>query len=244
MFDVSSDVGLPCEEFQYLSGDIPESVGTDALDDQELSTSNPVSSFAYRIQAVRILGSLIRITHIHGAEDINISRIESALTNWRLHLPTGKRQCLREDGTSDQMMFQAYMIIHTASILLHLPHSQIRSNLTPAITSCAPCFEHEGTGALNTHTQHAIQSASDISTMITYPEPLLMRTPFFCCAITLSTIVHLGRALSSLEGEDTRQQVRLNLGALAEMAKVWGVADESRRQILGLVAELRRKAAI
>jgi hypothetical protein len=44
--------------------------------------------------------------------DNNVDRVESLLSNWRMHLPASKRDCLNKDMKLDEMMFQAWMINH------------------------------------------------------------------------------------------------------------------------------------
>ncbi len=70
------------------------------------------SSFTYRIDAIRNLGRMMRLPNSGFPSDENVDRIESHLSNWRIHLPGTKRNCLTEDCKLDEMMFQAHMIIH------------------------------------------------------------------------------------------------------------------------------------
>lgn len=70
------------------------------------------SSFTYRIAAIRNLGRMMRLPNSGFPSDENVDRIESHISNWRIHLPASKRNCLTEDCKLDEMMFQAHMIIH------------------------------------------------------------------------------------------------------------------------------------
>lgn len=45
-------------------------------------------------------------------QDENIDKIESLLTNWRMHLPHAKRDDLTKNCRLDEMMFQAHFIVH------------------------------------------------------------------------------------------------------------------------------------
>ncbi|EQL00615.1 glucoamylase [Ophiocordyceps sinensis CO18] len=242
LFDVPSDVALPCEEHQYLSANIPIPLYLEDLEDRDFSDEDrEFSSFAYRILCARNLGKFMRTPPIFGPEDENMARIEALLTNWRLHLPQSKRDALQTNGKLDEMMFQAHMMMHATSILLHQPHSQLDTTPTQDINSCAPHQMVPAGDLFNAHTKHTITSANAISTMITHRVPLLSHTHFFTCVITLSSIVHLSRwALFFIphNDDDLRQQVRLNIGALNRLAEVWGAADRARGQVKLVAQEI------
>lgn len=199
-----------------------------AGDDREFS------SFAYRILCGRNLGRFMRTPPLQGPDDENITRIEALLTNWRLHLPQNKKDSLQKNGMLDEMMFQAHMIMHATSIMLHQPFSQLDTAPTQSITSCVP-YQPVATGDMfNTHTKHTVTSACAISEMITHRVPLLSHTHFFTCVVTISSIVHLSKWAVFFvphDDDDLRQQIRLNIGALNHLSTVWVAADRSRDQV-------------
>ncbi|KAF7554656.1 hypothetical protein G7046_g6762 [Stylonectria norvegica] len=244
LFDVAADVALPCEEHQYLSGNIPQPMYLEDLEDLEFSGDDrSFSSFAYRILCGRNLGKLMRVPPIFGPEDENLARIEALLTNWRLHLPDAKRDALHKDGRLDEMMFQAHMMMHATSILLHQPHSQLDSSPASSVNSCAPHRAVPSGDVFNAHTKHTIQSANEISKMITHRVPLLSHTHFFTCVVTLSSIVHLSKwALYFIphDDDDLRQQIRLNVGALQKLSSVWNAAERATGQVKGVAQEVYR----
>ena len=75
------------------------------------------SSFTYRIAAIKNLGRMMRLPNNGFPSDENVDKIESHLSNWRIHLPATKRNCLTEDCRLDEMMFQANMIINAYAAL-------------------------------------------------------------------------------------------------------------------------------
>ncbi|KAH8686904.1 hypothetical protein BGZ61DRAFT_354119 [Ilyonectria robusta] len=244
LFDVAADVALPCEEYQYLSGHIPQSLYLEDMEDCDFSGEDrEFSSFAYRIQCARNLGKFMRVPPIFGPEDENLSRIEALLTNWRLHLPEAKRDAIYKDGRLDEMMFQAHMMMHATSILLHQPHSQLDSSPTRSVNSCAPHASVPSGDSFNAHTKHTIQAANEISKLVTHRVPLLSHSHFFACVVTLSSIVHLSKwALFFVPHNDDnlRQQIRLNIGALAKLSQVWTCADRASGQVKGVAQEVYR----
>lgn len=205
----------------------------------------------------------MRLSPIQGPNDENLNRIETDLTNWRLHLPKSKKDALGADGRPDEMMFQAFMMLNATSLLLHQQHSQLDSSPAKSVTSCAPYRPvPSGEEAYNIHTHHTLIAANEISKLITHRTPLLTHTHFFTCVITLSSIVHLSRwaqhfylassshalllptayqqTLSQGVDDDLRGLIRLNIGALGELSAVWGAAGTARGQVSGVAQEIYR----
>ncbi|OHE95513.1 hypothetical protein CORC01_09246 [Colletotrichum orchidophilum] len=244
LFDEPADAALPCEEHQYISGSIPPPLTLTDLEDQDFSGDDrQFSSFAYRILAGRNLGKFMRVPPIFGPDDENLARIEALLTNWRLHLPLSKKDALNQKLQLDEMIFQASMMTHATSIMLHQPHSQLDSSPTRSVTSCAPHRPVPSGDLFNSHTNHTISSAAEISKMITHRVPLLSHTHFFTCVVTLSSIVHLSKwALFFIphDDDDLRQQIRLNIGALNKLSAVWKAAGNASGQVKGVAQEIYR----
>ncbi|KAK0722965.1 hypothetical protein B0T26DRAFT_643976 [Lasiosphaeria miniovina] len=244
LFDISADVGLPCEEQQYLTGRIPPTAYMEDFDDQIFSGEDrEFSSFAYRIAAARNLGRFMRMPNLMFPDDENVARVEALLTNWRIHLPESKRDDLGKSCQLDEMMFQAHFITHACTIMLHQPLSQLDSSPVQAVTSCAPHRPVPAGDNFNAHTRHTITAACEISKMVTQPVPILNHTHFFTCVVTLSSIVHLSKwALYFIDDEeDLRQQIRLNIGALNKISKVWKAANTAWGQVRGVAQEIYRE---
>ena len=137
LFNVPTDVGLPCEERHYQANAclldshlvtplltpkqvVPEPRSIDAYDNRAFSGDEVFSSYAYRIDAIRILGSILILGNV--AEQIDMELLNAAdrqVTNWVLHLPACKSKTAGDDAVPDEMLFQAHMIIN-AYISSHL----------------------------------------------------------------------------------------------------------------------------
>ncbi|KAK5663983.1 hypothetical protein OQA88_195 [Cercophora sp. LCS_1] len=244
LFDIQTDVGLPCEEHQYLTGRIPPTSYMEDFDDQLFSGEDrEFSSFTYRIAAARNLGRMMRMPNMMFPDDDGIARIEALLTNWRLHLPEPKRYDLTKNCKLDEMMFQAHFITYACTIMLHQPLSQLDTSPVQAVNSCAPHRPVQAGEAFNTHTRHTITAACEISKMVTQAVPIINHTHFFTCVVTLSSIVHLSKwALYFIDDEeDLRQQIRLNIGALNKLSKVWKAANTAWGQVKGVAQEIYRE---
>lgn len=186
----------------------------------------------------------MRMPSTCSADDPNIKNIETLLTSWRLHLPPAKRDALHQNGKADEMIFQAYMMTHAMSIILHQPFSQLDTSPVQTIDACAPTQPTHGVRQMNTHTAQTIASASAISDMVTWGgAPLLSHTHFFTCVLTLSSIVHLSRwalqpPTSGSDIDILREQIRLNMGALQRRSTVWLAAGKAREQVASVAKDI------
>lgn len=73
------------------------------------------SSFAYRIEAIRLLGTILAVGQTARAEDNDrVESIDASLTSWLLNLPYSKREVVDQDVKIDEMLFQAHMIINAS----------------------------------------------------------------------------------------------------------------------------------
>lgn len=212
------------------------------------------SSFAYRILCANIMGQLIQQQPISKHDPDTVRRLEAALTNWQLHLPESKQNAIQSNGKSDEMIFQALMMHRAMSVILHQPLSQLDTSVTETINSCAPP-EHLQTQAgsilYDAHAVHAIQAASEISNLVMHSSTMLRHSHFFACVVTLSSIVHFSHWAittsffqdssntdSKQTSTDIRQYIKLNIGALRAMAKVWPAASGACLQIQSVAQEL------
>src|SRR5690606_29876917 len=124
------------------------------------------SSFAYRVEAVRILGQVLSAqtpspssppggpggpggglnNPSPALDDPRSDAADASLTNWFLHLPEPKKELVQADGKVDEMLFQAHMVIQATSIYLHRPRSHLVFSAVPDDTRCTP-----STNALSPH---------------------------------------------------------------------------------------------
>jgi hypothetical protein len=226
LYDVPSNVALPCEEHQYFTGEIPPPKQPNNLEDIGLFDSKPFSSYTYRIQCACFLGILQRTP-------TEIEHIDRLLANWMLRLPPSKYDAYVK-GESDEMLFQAIMMWHAITILLHQPHSQLDPSTTYHIQACAPNTPAPSKDAFNSHTRRTIRSATEISKLIMHRVPLLKHTHFFAYMVTLSSTIHLSRwslSFVAQDDDDLRQSMRLNIGALLKYAVMWPMAQHMGGQV-------------
>ncbi|EWY80887.1 hypothetical protein FOYG_15183 [Fusarium oxysporum NRRL 32931] len=226
LYDVPADVGLPCEEYQYLTGQIPPPIHPYDTENLGLFDGRPFSSYTYRIQCACLLGTLQKMP-------TQVDHVDRLLANWMLRLPPSKYDAYCK-GELDEMMFQAIMMWQAISILLHQPHSQLDPSLTYNIKACVPNTPAVSSDALNSHTKHTIRAARELSKLISQRVPLLKHTHFFAYMVTLSSTIHLSRwslTFVAEDDEDLRQNMGRNIGALIKYAEMWPMAQRLGLQV-------------
>ncbi len=103
------------------------------FDDQTFSDEDrEFSSFTYRIAAARNLGRMMRMPPVMFPDDQVIDRVQSLLTNWRIHLPDTKRDDLSKNCQLDEMMFQAHFITHAYVPPPKTTKPTLNTKLTPS----------------------------------------------------------------------------------------------------------------
>ncbi|RGP80968.1 hypothetical protein FLONG3_894 [Fusarium longipes] len=239
LFDFASDVALPCEEYQYLLEDIPQPIYLEDMDESAFyGLGHEFSSFTYRIKSAQILGKLLRNPLTARPDDESLGSVEKLLTEWRHSLPKSKKDGLYHSGRLDEMMFQAYMIAHITSILLHKPHSQL--NLSSSQLA-DPSTAHDSTGTLDAHTRYTTYSAAEISKLLTHHVSLLSHTHFLSYTVRMSSDIHLTRwalTLTLHDDNNLHRFIRLNNTVFSKMSPIWGAAEREGRSVKSMAQDI------
>lgn len=137
--------------------------------------------------------------------------------------------------------------IFRSAVLLHRQHADLSNSVAREIVSCTPNSNNDmpsdtpGTYIYNLHTAKVITATENLTSLVTLPAPMIQHTPFFTCACTLASIIHLSHwsFLTPLTPDgDVKQQLRLNVGALKKMSEVWPNAVNSLKQVQGVAQEM------
>jgi hypothetical protein len=127
--------------------------------------------------------------------------------------------------------------------MLHRPRSDLNLDDVERVRTCVAA--HGSTplpgGFKDVHTVKAMQAAKDISRLIVLPCPMVKHTPFFSCAVTMSSIVYLSYwSFIATEPGDTfiKDNIRLNIGVLKTLGELWPIANTVLGQVKGVAQEL------
>lgn len=284
---------------------IPSPKTLDDYDDSAFAEDDvEYSSFAYRIDSVRNLGRVLAVSSIDVFDIRAIETADSYLVNWALHLPASKRETISGEGQLDHMIFQAHMITNAyvpqclsidsttdfeprTLILLHKPRSTLdeyrsAEDIKTCVRQSSPLIS---TQARETHTAKCMDASQRLSQLVRLPVTLTHLSPFFTCAVVMSSVVYLSawsfiapdsgccgnndnttttttaRAADFSTPSTTtngnnggsnggtgicdsdaalKELIRLNMGALKNLAAQWPLARTVAGQVRGVAGELFR----
>ncbi|TLD38509.1 hypothetical protein E2P81_ATG01052 [Venturia nashicola] len=240
-----SHIDLPCEERDYASGRIPPiHKNLSEFDDNVFANQeHAFSSSAYRIDAIRLLHKVFMASCGQGAASHLLDSADVHLRTWALQLPVEKRNPIDRMGCMDEVLFEAHMIVSACTIMLHRPRSDLNLDEVEKVKTCVAA--HGSTplpgGCKDVHTVKAMQAARDISGLVLLPCPMIKHTPFFSCAVTMSSIVFLSYwSFIALESDDAfiKDNVKLNIGVLKTLGELWPIANTVLGQVKGVAQEL------
>lgn len=264
---VGVGVLLPCEEAAYArAGDgesLPMPLSLEDFDarmftnEDEISARLRFSSFAYRIDAVRLLGRVLAVSrtsqtaHIHEHTDTSdtFSAVDSALAGWVHHLHPTKAEVVSRDGAVlDEMLFQAHMLVQYASLVLHCPRSDLVVTLPAAARiSCGQAHgagAGAGAGSQHLHSAKATQASTRLTGLAALCSPVVQEhTPFFVCGLLLGATVQLAACASRpVLRWQFRDSVLLAIGVLKTLGRTWALAHNALRLLRDVAGEVMQQS--
>ncbi|KAJ6118678.1 hypothetical protein N7471_013298 [Penicillium samsonianum] len=241
---VPLEVPLPCEERIYHDALPPPPSPTIAQFDGRVfaEEERDFSSFCYRIESIRILGRVVAMQDMTEGQQDHVEALDARIGSWGHHLPESKEELLRPDGSVDEIMFQATMILNGAAIYLNFPRSDLLSS--PAVAAEVICGHHGPISvpafSHNEHAMKAAKAARELSRLAAFRLPVIKHTPFFICALTLSSIVQL--ATCSVKAgqmpDPSRDRLALTIGVFKSLARTWAISQSIMRQIKAVARDV------
>ncbi|CEI70563.1 hypothetical protein FVEN_g946 [Fusarium venenatum] len=241
---VPPKVCLPCEEAFYTGRlDIPQPHHVLEFKRRVLSTGDVTfSSFSYRIEAATILGRVLLLNQLKNSGHDHSQSIENALLSWSNHLPPGKLEIVDSYGNIDEMMFQAHMIIALASMLLHLPRSNLHSLLADVKDPFLPVAQNHPLSSSTTLIQgiKATDASRRISDCISLCPNVPKHTPFVIPALALCGFIQLATTQGHPDEcfEHHYNRVTLVLGCLKSARRIWRMAESEYDRLRCCASEL------
>ena len=191
------------------------------------------SSYAYRIEAIRLLERVISIDQSVD-QGQSMEDMETALTNWFLFLPPHKMSVIDGEGNVDEILFQAHMIVNSCLIMVHLPRSNLASTAVDHTQiTCAGNTAPRCLSSAHNHAAKAMIAAKNMNNLISTTIENTKHSPFFVCAIALSVVMQLSacsvRACKCLDPHQAK--ISMAIGALKVMGTVWPLAITVMQQV-------------
>ncbi|CAG8888093.1 unnamed protein product [Penicillium egyptiacum] len=259
VLNIGTTVALPCDESDYELGvsmvksclsrtiPIPEPKTLQDFDCREFTSDDIIfSSFAYLIGAVRCIALAIstvpKIAGNEGSTNV-IQAADSILNGWLLLLPENRKQVMDKAGEIDELMFQAQLLIHVATIVLHRPLSDLKFYSVEEVSSCArnPSLDTPAPDLINVHTVRVLRAVEAQVRLIALPTAKFHHTPFVTCMISKGTLALLSACKSCLGGKDlmiARDQIRMTVGCLKALGKVWPRTARNVREIQTIASHI------
>lgn len=216
------DTPLPCSEDAYtvyLTASQPLTLAQ--YDMRFFQIEDHVhSSYTFRIDATRILAHSATVFTSQRASLEEVQVVDTAIASWFLHLPEDRACVIDQRGEIDQLLLQAHMVVHLASILLHLPRSGLPfTNDVPCATEMAKAGYTSRQSAMK-----ALAASKEILALATLP--VQDYTPLAICCFVFACMVQLSAAHEDPNGPSNqhRDRVTLAMGLLKSLGKRWALA--------------------
>jgi hypothetical protein len=240
---VLQEVLLPCEDSTYTDGACFSAKSTLAqfADRHFAEEEVSFSSSCYRIEAVQILSRVLSISNTEAHPD-EVQAIDNSLAAWSHYVPPEKRDIVSNSGEIDELLFQAHMIIHWATILLHMPRSELLA-IHPATADifCAKGDKQmPSTDTKHAHASKATDASKELSNLAAFRCPVQKHTPFFICALVIASVVQL--AACTLHNcrcmYQHRDRITLVVGLLKSLGSNWACAASVLVKIKRIAAKV------
>ncbi|KAL4868432.1 hypothetical protein BDV12DRAFT_169707 [Aspergillus spectabilis] len=184
---------------------------------------------------------------------------DATVTAWRSLLHPSKKDIVRGDGSVDELLFEASMVIQTyvlaplAQILiltclryvvdLHRQLSTLSYSPIEAIAHCSPAPPPESLRGCNStecqlHTAKVLRAIDQFDDLLTLPTNIATHTPFLICCISNLVIAHLAACRFHYSGQPlklARERIRLSMGALKVLGEYWPMGQRTYKEV-GIVA--------
>lgn len=241
--DVSPMACLPCEELVYASlRSLPESKSLASFRARvfaEDEDANPFSSFAYRIEAVRILARVLVLSSLPDSQHGQLQAVANTLVSWIHHLPRQKIDIMDKYGNIYEMLFQAHFTIQYAAMLLHLPRGNLQPTFPRSMIPICPVTPVRLSPSLTRHVHDVktIEASKRLSDLLSVRSDSRGYSPLVFGS-TLCGLIQL--AAIELHGPECfdhhQNRVVLILGCLRLLRSNWYLAREAHSHLRGTAA--------
>lgn len=207
-----------------------------------------VSSFSYLIEATYLLNRVLDLQdNTIDVPHLDSKIIDTAITTFLLSIPSDKMQVQKVNGTIDEVMSCALMMVNLAGISLHFPQSAIAYglDLTTVCGNGRAVVPAAARSCLDHHSARAVLFANSLCELIVGRTSLDTITPCFVCAVTFAATTHLSSlALQSpIDAARTKSRIQLALTALRAIGKTWPMGRMVHEQLAAYAGDVLKGSA-
>ncbi|TDZ66089.1 hypothetical protein CTRI78_v003253 [Colletotrichum trifolii] len=234
LFRVPATTGLPCEEWEYQSGDIPEALSLAQYDSRNPMEERSYSSWTYLIDLCRLSGELIMPLVILPPEIVakSVDRADSRIVSWLISLPKWKQQLVDSSGAVDMILFHAMAYAHGLRIRMQLPTGALGLEIRDLL-ALGPLFKSRETSPSLTPRSNwltcstALQAGLSIVGLFNFSLPPARYSPALIIGLRRAAIPLLEAGIyGASESSALREKLDLLLGVLKVAGDRWPLARD------------------
>ncbi|KAF2679093.1 nicotinate-nucleotide diphosphorylase [Lentithecium fluviatile CBS 122367] len=237
--DVPNLVDLPCEDEFFLTGQIPPPATWQEYDTREFADVEAIySSIVYMIDVSKIVTFIMRsFTETGAFSDSLIAAVDAKVAAWQSLLPACKKDPMRQNGTIDEIMFQAHLMAAIVIMTSHRPFSSLTYSIeelsTESFASPVPFIEplKQNRG---THTARILKAIDIQTKLLAIPCAIERHNVFTACMVATLSTAQISACNILLEDHAlsiARDRVRLSIGCLNAMGTIWPLAKKMAREV-------------
>lgn len=191
------------------------------------------SSFAYKIEAMRIMSSVLEGEDADEVmADTQVQAFGASVSGFLLSLPEDKRMPVTDDGSIDEVMSCGLMIINLAGICLHFPRSSLAGRASFKTVCGSDRSDKTESQDERFHRAAVVRYANGLSKLISSRHSLRTLTPCFSCSIAFAAAVHLAAILPRDKSEaQHKEHIQLELSALNIISAIWPIGSVVKSQL-------------
>jgi hypothetical protein len=237
--NVSNTVDLPCDDVFFISGLIPAAMTMQDYEDRELAEIEVIfSSIVYLYDLYRIVKSMMDMfLEIGTFGEAIIEQTDIKLAIWTSLLPACKKDPLRADGTIDEVMFSAHMIVTIATTGMHRPFSSLimcpeemnTKSFLPLVVFATP--PQNGRAS---HTARVLKASEMYTKLLGIPYTIQRHSVFTMYMVARLVTSQISACRYLLEDRAlciARDRIRLSIGFLKAMGSVWPLGKMMAKEV-------------
>lgn len=238
LYEIATDVELPCEEWEYESGNIPRPVSLVEYELRNNLGNQKFSSFAYLVDLYKISATLV-LPYVEAEEKrkADFDRADSLICDWLIKVPKWKMELTDGDGVADLVLFHGVYLAQHNRLLLRQSFLRQAFHLRQTFPLGPASGPHQHAQKVKGFGWNAIpvdvQAANAVCDLFRLPAPIKNLSPMLIYQLVRVALAYLDACV--FLGLDTPQnREKLNLvGHIIEIhGETWllsrKLADEIR----------------
>ncbi|PVI03287.1 nicotinate-nucleotide diphosphorylase [Periconia macrospinosa] len=237
--DTPNLVDLPCEDEDFISGQIPPPPTWNEYDMREFADVEVIySSLVYLLDITKTvsfsLGLFIKFGRLH---DEYVNLIDAKVAAWQSLLPSCKRDPLRQDGTVDEVMFMAHETVAILSATVHRPYSSLTYSMeelsTRSFISGIPPTDPSEIHR-NAHTARTLKAIDIQTKLLSIPCAIEKHNVVLVTVVARIALAQISACNVLLDDYGltiARDRVRLSIGFLTNLGMFWPLAAKVAKDV-------------